>query len=515
MGSDTRTGDIPEDTVDLRERHDPVRTLLRAAARGEQGAAASLVDVLAPRIHGLAVHVTGSSARAEKLTVSVLRSCLADAGELAASGLPGEVAVLDRARRACVATRPSGDVRSLVASDPADERTRDRRENEVLRVLLRLPASHRALVESAAQGRFHHTGSRRSEAAEVLAGVLDQLVPLGGPVHAEAPTLSALDALALADESERRRLQELSSSPATSAVRRHAIEAAAQLTLLTAIVPSRDLRPPVLEGFGPGPQPGPETETEPQPETAYRGDYATPVLGTDSQRRVVGPPAMPGSLHTISAASSASPQTHTTDAAPPGDDARPTPAPAFSFRDSGSPAARGASGKRPRPEHGDRPAPRGVPWFSRAIAALALIGALLLAWFLLDARRELAAAHEFTSTWTELSVEPEAMLVPGLSDNGSWQAVITADAIALRAEGVSGYEGEVLQLWGEQDGVPTDLGVLELGRDGLVRATLAETAESLVVTREMAPRNRSGTPSERVVANLDPELTADPAPLGD
>ncbi|MDN5820722.1 MAG: hypothetical protein L0H39_04455, partial [Brachybacterium sp.] len=81
---------IPEDTVDLGERLDPVRTLLRRTAAGDQRAAAALVDVLGPRIHGLAVHVTGSAARAEKLAVTVLRSCLRDAADLATSGLPGE-----------------------------------------------------------------------------------------------------------------------------------------------------------------------------------------------------------------------------------------------------------------------------------------------------------------------------------------------------------------------------------------------------------------------------------------
>src|SRR5699024_11451129 len=121
MGSDARTGEmpaIPEDTVDLGERLDPVRTLLRRAAAGDRRAAAALVDVLGPRIHGLAVHVTGSSARAEKLAVTVLRSCLRDAGELAASGLPGDAAMLDRAGRAAVATDPTGAVRPLAGRAP-------------------------------------------------------------------------------------------------------------------------------------------------------------------------------------------------------------------------------------------------------------------------------------------------------------------------------------------------------------------------------------------------------------
>ena len=101
MVSEAATGDvmdlpgIPEDTIDLGERLDPVRTLLRRTAGGDRRAAGALLDVLGPRIHGLAVHVTGSAARASALTVSVLRSCLRDAAELAASGLPGEAAVLD------------------------------------------------------------------------------------------------------------------------------------------------------------------------------------------------------------------------------------------------------------------------------------------------------------------------------------------------------------------------------------------------------------------------------------
>src|SRR5699024_12586172 len=61
---------LPEDTLDLAERLDPVRTLLRRTAGGDRAAASALVDVLGPRIHGLAVHVTGSSARAGKLTRS-------------------------------------------------------------------------------------------------------------------------------------------------------------------------------------------------------------------------------------------------------------------------------------------------------------------------------------------------------------------------------------------------------------------------------------------------------------
>src|SRR5690625_641438 len=127
MGSDTATGEDPaiaEDTLDLGERLDPVRTLLRRTAAGDRDAASALVDVLGPRIHGLAVHVTGSSARAGRLTVWGRSTCVRDAAQLASGGLPGEAAVLDRARRAAVATRPSGDVRSLVAPDTVTDRTR-------------------------------------------------------------------------------------------------------------------------------------------------------------------------------------------------------------------------------------------------------------------------------------------------------------------------------------------------------------------------------------------------------
>ncbi|WP_341855007.1 hypothetical protein [Brachybacterium sp. GPGPB12] len=84
MVSEAATGDvmdlpgIPEDTIDLGERLDPVRTLLRRTAGGDRRATGAALDVLGPRIHGLAVHVTGSAARASALTVSVLRSCLRD-----------------------------------------------------------------------------------------------------------------------------------------------------------------------------------------------------------------------------------------------------------------------------------------------------------------------------------------------------------------------------------------------------------------------------------------------------
>lgn len=476
MGSDTRTGD----------RLDAVSILLQRASSGDQRAAAALVDVLGPRIHGLAVHVTGSSARAGSLTVRVLRSCLHDARALAAGDLPGDVAVLDRARRAAVATQPRGAVRSLIAPEAAHDRTQDRREVDVMRTLLELPPAQRALVESAAQGRFAYSAAKRPEAATVLAQTLDQLVPLGGPHAPEIRALAALDALALAQEDEQRRLHALTDSPERAGIHRHAVEAAAQLTLLTAQPPSRGLHAEVLDGFPAGPG----------AEVAYRGTYSTPVLGTDSQRREVGPPALTGGMP--STAPSALPL-HTPDTGPAPVIVDQTPAFTFSASDEVR------SSRRRRARASQDPRSRGrVPWLSRSVAALALVGAVVLGGFLVDARRELADTRDFASSWALRSVQPDAELVHGRSDNGRWQAVITQDGISLRAEGVLGYQDEVLQLWAETDGVQEDLGVLDLSRDGLIRFTSPETADRLVVTREMAPQNQSGTASSRVVASLDP-----------
>lgn len=510
MGSDAATGEnppIPEDTLDLGERLDPIRTLLRRAASSDLGAAAALVDVLGPRIHGLGLHVTGSSAKAGKLAVWVLRSCLRDAAQLAAGGLPGEAAVLDRARRAAVSTRPSGDVRSLVAPDTVDDRTRDRREMDVVRALLSLPPAQRALVESAAQGRFPYVGAQRPEAAQVLAHVLDQLVPFAGPESSQLWGLAALDALALADGEERQQLRDLTGGADAAAVHCHAIEAAARLTLLTAVPPSRTLHEAVLDGLelGSAPRPtarqaGPSEPRGSAREAAYHGTYSTPVLGTDSQQRMVGPPAMTGGLHAAAddgtpAASREAPQPSL---------AQPAPAPAFAFH----PAHEADRSRRERrraaqQERGTRR--RGAPWFSRSVAALAVIAALAATWVVVDTRAELSSTREAASTWARLSMDPEAEMVAGVSDNGSWQAVIAADGIALRAQDVTGYDGEVLQLWGETDGEPTDLGVLDVSAGGLVTGSSVETADRLVVTRENAPQNLSGTPSTRVVASLDPE----------
>src|SRR5699024_9469971 len=493
MGSDARSGEmpaIPEDTVDLGERLDPVRTLLRRAAAGDRRAAAALVDVLGPRIHGLAVHVTGSSARAEKLAVTVLRSCLRDAGELATSGLPGEAAMLDRARRAAVATNPTGDVRSLAGPAPVADRTSDRREVNVLRVLLELPPAQRALVESAAQGRFPLEGEARRRAAVTLSEVLDALVPFGGPPDPETRGLSALDALALADAGERLRLRELTGVPETAGIHRRAIEAAARLALLTAVPPSRDLRAAVLEGFGaaaaaPAPSASPglaPTEAEP----AYGGSYATPVLGTDTQRRVVGPPPLAGGLHGSGTAPSAgSAPTPDSASAPPQGSHGSAPAPAFVFRSTDEKER--SRRRRRREKRRARAGARRVPWLSRSLAAAALVAALVLGALLLDSHRQLQDSEAFTAVWAERAVSPGAELVPGISDNGTWQAVLAEDGVALRAEGVVGWDGEVLELWGESDGTQRSYGVLELGADGTVEFTSTMTDQRLFVTREMPP----------------------------
>src|SRR5699024_5673124 len=142
------------------------------------------------------------------------------------------------------------------------------------------------------------------------------------------------------------------------------------------------------------------------------------------------------------------------------------------------------------------------------LAAVALIAALVLGGLLLDSHRQLQDSEAFTAVWAERAVSPGAELVPGISDNGTWQAVLAEDGVALRAEGVVGWEGEVLELWGESDGTPRSYGVLEVGADGTVEFTSAMTDQRLFVTREMPPGSESGTPSSRVVADLDPEAIA-------
>lgn len=545
MTCEAATGEsssISEDTIDLGDRLDAVRTLLRRVAGGDRLAAGALFDVLGPRIHGLAVHVTGSASRAERLTVSVLRECLRDAAELAASTLSGEAAVLDRARRAVLRTRRTGDVRSLASPAAANDRTRDHREIEVLRVLLALAPAQRALVESAAQGRFEVTGAERPGAAAELARVLDRIVPLDGPEDEELRALAALDALALAGPAERQRLAELAGTAPAAELRRRAVEATARLTLLTALPASRDLHVAVLEGFpaataGAGTAGASELGTEPEEvqtpvpeaEAAYGGDYATPVLGTDAQRRMVGPPARPGAPSAPTASPEAAPAPGSRASPRPGPSPGtapppvPTPGaradspssgpdaadvsgpPSFAFRpgDEAERSRRARRRERARARAGGRP----VPWISRALAAVLAVLVLVLGGLLLDARGRLAEAERFTDTWATLSLSTGAQHVPGLSDNGTWEAVIAAEGIALRAEGVAGWDGEVLELWGRDDGVTRSLGVLDLARDGDVTFTSTETAESLLVTREIAPGSGSGSPSSRVVATLDPDLS--------
>src|SRR5699024_2652404 len=384
-------------TVDLGERLDPVRTLLRRAAAGDRRAAAALVDVLGPRIHGLAVHVTGSSARAEGLAVTVLRSCLRDAGQLATSGLPGEAAVLDRARRAAVATHPTGDVRSLAGPAPVADRTSDRREVDVLRVLLERPPAQRALVESAAQGRFRYEGDARRGAAVTLSEVLDALVPFGGPPDPETRALSALGALALADAGERRRLRELTPVPETAGIHRRAIAAAARPAPTTAAPPAPG--PSASPGLAP-------TEAEP----AYGGSYATPVLGTDAQRRVGGPPPVAGGLHgTGTAPSAGSAATPVSASAPPQGSHASAPAPAFAFRSTDEKER--SRRHRRREKRRARAGARRAPWLSRSLAAVALIAALVLGGLLLDSHRQLQDSEAFTAVWAERAVSPGAELV--------------------------------------------------------------------------------------------------------
>src|SRR5699024_9140555 len=234
------------------------------------------------------------------------------------------------------------------------------------------------------------------------------------------------------------------------------------------------------------------------------GDFTTPVLGTDSQRRTVGPPAVAGGVRSAAAQTPvAAPQEPSAARSA----AAPAPAPAFAFRPADEAGHRRRSRRRDRQQERRRRR-TGAPWLSRSLAAAALIGVLTLTWVLVGTRGELAESREFASAWAEMSVAPEAELVDGLSDNGEWTAVITDDGLAVRAEGVTEYSGqEVLQLWAVTDGSAQDLGVLEVGADGTVRHRSDGTADRLTVTREMAPRNASGTPSQRVVAGLDPEAS--------
>lgn len=132
---------------------------------------------------------------------------------------------------------------------------------------------------------------------------------------------------------------------------------------------------------------------------------------------------------------------------------------------------------------------------------------LVVSLLLVDARRDLHESEEFAAIWAQLSVAPDAELVSGVSDNGQWSAVIAPEVVAVSAGGVSEYSGdEVLQLWGEADGNPVDLGALEVDPDGSIEFSSEAAVDSLFVTRESAPGAQSGTPSKRLVASLDPAL---------
>src|SRR5699024_8657074 len=132
------------------------------------------------------------------------------------------------------------------------------------------------------------------------------------------------------------------------------------------------------------------------------------------------------------------------------------PAPAFAFRSTDEKER--SRRHRRREKRRARAGAQRAPWLSRSLAAVALIAALVLGGLLLDSHRQLQDSEAFTAVWAERAVSPGAELVPGISDNGTWQAVLAEDGVALRAEGVVGWEGEVLELWGESDGTPRSYG---------------------------------------------------------
>ncbi|EWS80670.1 hypothetical protein [Brachybacterium phenoliresistens] len=548
--ADAQAGDLDgtvEDTVDLGAGLDPVRSLLHRCARGDRDAAASLVELLSPRVHGLAIEVSGSSATAERLSIAVLRGALRDAHDLASGAMPGETAVLDRARRAIIAdTSGRGTVRSLAAAASAARRAPHRREQEIVRALLSMPPSRRALLELAALGRFPYSGSARRGAAAELSAGLAAIRPgaatattgsgpqeagpgapggpraagpqTAGPQAAGPPTagpgelaaLAALDALALADAGERERLHALTRTAEEASVRRAAIEAAAELTLLTARAPTRDLGPRVLEGFAPRPLPslGPGASRE------YSGTYETPVLGTDTHRRLVGPPARgggPGSARPAAGTGGAQPSVQVPAPASAASAPSADPAPAFAFRPAARGAAAGPAGRRgagARAGAGRTDARRTGRrrWVGGLLAVLAVLalGATTTGWVLADRAQDRALQAQ--RDWAQVATMPGARGVEGRSDNGSWRAVLAPEGTVLLAQDVRPYEDdEVLQLWAQRDGALVDLGVLDLRRDGTVTFHADAGGERLVVTRERAPGNQSGTPSELVVAELTPD----------
>ena len=245
---------------------------------------------------------------------------------------------------------------------------------------------------------------------------------------------------------------------------------------------------------GNGGSPSPASLSSPSQEAAYHGTYATPVLGTSSQQRVVGPPVRSNVLADAPASSSSPLESMTVPDATESTEQAP---PAFSFRPADE-----RSHRRRRRRVG-----RGSSWVTwvSAISAVVLAVALVaasLAW--IGERGSAQQARAFADTWAQLSVEPDARAVVGTSDNGTWRAVMTPEAFALSATGVEGYSDEVLQLWAVDDATTTDLGVIRPAPDGSIRVSAQQQADRLLITRENAPRNESGTPSERVVAAIDP-----------
>lgn len=556
-----------EDTIDMGDRHDPVRALLRRVAAGDASARTALVDAVGARIHGLALHVTDSSRRAERLTIQVLRACMDDAGTLAIGILPAETAVLDRARRMIIPAAGTGTIRSLVTRDTAhQDRTRSRHEVELVRILLSLDPADRALFEGAAQGRFTVTRPQRQAAALSIARVLDMILPASAPIPESSRALIALDALALTTPVEQEQLAGVCAGPDAPRARLLAIEAAARLTSLTSTEPTRDLRAAVLvfpdraadtagstQAVGPAeppaqhtppprPAPGVQSLSAGSPEPAYRGTYDTPVLGTDTNRRMVGPPALIGASVTAPAGPIGTGATGTdptstgarsTDAAPAPSttanaltpDPSPThpgpPAPAasgdasaalengptfgFTKRDEATHERRAQRRERRR---GEPTRSRSRSWTSRVLSIVLALGLAVTGWFLYREHQLAQHAQALTSTWAHLSSTPDARVLRGHSDNGQWRAVLSPQGYALVGEDVTGYDGEVLQLWGVHDGRSVDLGVIEIQRDGSVHVSGSERVDSLTVTREHRPRNQSGTPSERVVATIDPAAPA-------
>lgn len=482
---------LPEDTLDLADRLDPVRAALRRAGAGDHEAARAITQRLAPRVFGLALHVTGSMRRARRVAVTALTSALLDAETLAAGALPGDVAVLDRARRMAVPLAGDGPVRSLAAESPdATERTRERGELEVMRVLLGLDPAERAVVEVAAQGRFSASGHERERQAALLADALAGLIPHGGTGDPAHDALIALDALGLADEEERERLREHTGSPEGAAAHRIGIEAAARLALLSTTPVPEDLVDEVLQAVASAADVSAEEH-----EAAYHGTYETPVLGTDTQQRLVGPPARAGAA----AVGIADPDADSESApsAEPSAAADASTTPRFSYGKRSEAQERRRRRRRDRAHASSTPVRARVALAVLGAAVLALAVGLALTWNRADRAEAEAAA------WRSVATAPGARPVDGVSDNGTWSAVLSPVGTALHATGVAQDEETVLQLWGMRGEETIDLGVLEVQQGGAISHHSRTPVDSLLVTREWKPGNVTGTPSTMVVARLD------------